>query len=245
MRARAIIHSFGLLLLTGCREQVPVLEPIWPPEEGAYCADASGICDADGTPWICGPRPFWQRLDCVDVCAAQNGTPRGCLYQESEDVTATRTRLTPLGFLADPSPDIIARLSSVQCLCQEAANIECAGPSRAICADRSDIWTCGETRIWEKQSCASKCAALDPPMALQECYHSIDYDEDECQCTLIGAPCSTEGQSICAGDASWLRCLNGVWESDISCEYEISCEFPEVAVCDRLSNDAPACRCEE
>lgn len=249
MRVIAQIRSVALLApLLACREELPAFEPAWPPEAGAYCGAAGDFCDPEGTPWLCGPRPYWQRVDCAAFCASRGGAPHGCFIQEPRDVAAARRRLAPLGFLEDAGPDARLELSSARCLCSEPSALECGGPDRAICANRREIWSCDEMRRWEKHDCASKCAALDPPMVAEECEHSGDHDQDRCRCTLLGAPCSTEDALVCGGGATiggplWLRCVDGAWQVELSCS-TYACEPPEIPACDHFRTDPPACRCE-
>lgn len=245
MRVRAIIPSAAALVsLLACREELPTFRPVWPPEEGAYCADAGDVCGADGTPWLCGPRPLWRRLDCAAICAAEGGSPQGCLVKTSEDIGADRASIAPLGFIAKPDAMSPAESHSVRCLCREPAEIECAGPSHRVCAGHTAIWSCGPEFTWERQECGAKCAAQNPPMAVDECEHDAPYTGEACRCTMLGAPCFEEGHYLCAGDATWLRCDQGTWVLDVDCHEEIKCEWPEYGVCDRYNTQAVACRCE-
>lgn len=240
MGVRATIFSVGVIVpLLACRAETPAFDPVWPPEEDAYCADAGDICGDDGTPWLCGPRPLWRRLDCAAICAAEGGTARGCLIMEPEDVAAARALIAPLGFTESDDTEV----HSVRCLCQEPAEIECAGLSHRVCAGRTEIWSCGPQMTWEKQECAAKCAAQAPPMVVDECVHDAPYTGEACRCTMLGAPCPEEGQYLCAS-TDWLHCEQGVWILAVSCREEYECEWPTFGACDRYQTQAPACRCE-
>lgn len=244
MRVRATSRSLipVVALLVACREDVPQFPAVWPPEEGAYCADAPDVCAAEGTAWRCGPRPFWQRLDCATVCAAQGGEPHGCLMPEVREQRAAAALNDPQGFLTD---DLQDASQGVRCLCQEAAKTECAGPFHRTCAGRGSIWSCSESMQWEEQDCAEKCAALDPPMALDQCQHNAAELADRCRCTMLGAPCPEEGLRLCADSTEWMLCELGVWRLERSCAQEMSCEYPQVGACDLNQSQTSACRCKE
>jgi hypothetical protein len=230
--------------LSACRgatEPTP-LEAVWPPVEGEYCGDARGMCDAEGVPWRCGPRPFWQRLDCAAICQAQAGAPHGCVMREWQDQRAAAQRLVPDG-LAN-TLDVNSGIEDVACVCRPPDELACAGPSHRLCAGRAAVWACSASMTWELQPCDAKCAAQKPPMVVDECEHDVDTPHvDGCRCTLVGAPCADEGQWQCADRRHWLRCEQGAWTRQISCRDEFECENPTVGLCDVNPGAEGGCVC--
>lgn len=244
MRARAMSRSLTVAatLLVACRgaDELPTRSAVWPPEEGNYCADALDVCAPDGTVWRCGPRPFWQQVDCTEVCAAQGGTPNGCLMPEPREQAAAAALADPAGLLAD---DLRLASTGARCLCDNAVAPACAGPSHRTCAGRGRIWSCTESLQWRADDCAAKCAAQDPPMVLDQCQHQTAWPADGCRCTLLAAPCADEGAWLCADGTEWLRCEQGAWRLGLSCAQD-ACEQSQIGTCDHAST-APACRCTE
>lgn len=248
MRVPASLIEWALVgtALAACRgpSEPEAIRAVWPPVEGEYCGDARGMCDGEGTPWRCGPRPFWQRLDCAAICQAQAGAPQGCVMREWQDQRAVMQQLVP-GGLALPSV-IDHGIEDVACLCQPPEQLECAGPSHRLCAGRAAVWACSASKTWERQPCDAKCAAQNPPMVVDDCEHdAIGAHADGCRCTLLGAPCSEEGQWRCADREQWIRCEQGVWTRQISCKKQFGCEYPSVGLCDASADSEGGCVCIE
>lgn len=231
-----------MLLICACACEAEVEDPraVWPPVEGELCGEALDLCGEDGAVWRCGIRPLWERVDCTEECSSQGLEPRGCVILEPVD----RAEVSR----SNGYSEVLRGVPSARCLCRQPEDVMCAGAAHRTCASRADIWTCDRSLGWSLESCADKCAALSPPLALRGCQHSGSRDPqevrtDECICTIIGASCEHEGEWACSGAAQWIQCTGGIWGAMNNCGL-VTCSDGFGGTCDRAL-DGGACLCGE
>ena len=240
-RDRLVVLSVLFMLVSCQSPSTEPIEPAWPPSEGEYCGDSPDVCALDGTPWTCGPRPLWSALDCVEVCAAQGGSPQGCLVEEE----SSRRLRAPHGLLEPARSAVISQVAGVRCLCVPEPSIECSGLDANTCADRKDLWSCNPKYQWELQRCSDICAKMEPPLSALGCEPSGGpgvVTTGSCRCTSIGAPCEPEGLRTCSR-GTWLLCDGSKFNVEMICGETLECSSGEVASCDYGGALSPSCRC--
>ena len=240
MRLAFVRWISWILVVGACEAEAEAPRAVWPPVDGELCGDALDLCGQDGTVWHCGIRPLWERVDCTAQCSNQGLEPIGCVLSEPVD-RAESARL-------DGYSGVERGVPSALCLCRQPEDVRCAGIAHRTCASRTHIWTCDRSLEWSRESCADKCAALSPSLALRGCQHSASQDPqevrtDECVCTIIGAPCQREGEWACSGDDQWIQCVGGIWQAMNNCGIVV-CSDGFGATCDRVL-DGGACLCGE
>lgn len=226
MLVRVSLRRCLVVMLTACGPSSgpPAALAVWPPEEGHYCGGSPSQCDKDGDVWICGSRPLWHRSDCASECAAIGLTHRGCVTIGSDDRDALADRVLP-------GAGSSAAIPEARCLCTGPEDIECAGPSQRLCADRSALLICTDQLRWSRVECSSLCAALIPGLVAETCVHGVGPGEsDACRCAAHGAPCQEEGTSLCVDDRVY-ACAKGVLGEIKNCSNELSCGDGQVAAC--------------
>lgn len=231
-------HSRTVILvawLTACSGPEPA-QPVWPPLAGAYCGFAQDVCGADGTPWRCGDRPVWSRLDCAAECAALGGSNEGCRMLD----TSERGTLAREAFATEEAA--FSDAPGVACLCAPAERTACPGMHNRLCADREDLWVCNRTLQWQKLACETQCNALRPSLVALECQHLDHIWQGACACTAVGAPCPGDGERVCGHNDTWLLCQQGRWTVEVICDDAVDCNGV-VPICDFAAEEPAACRC--